>query len=258
MTVTTCAGMGAMPQATMAGGPTPINDLSAQLQPLVVQLQSLTQQLQQLAASLSASAPAAGAATLGGGASGSSGCSMSGCASAGGALQGSATVEQGANGGTRAPAATASKQPAASDAATGAAADLSVPRKNPRSAEEAIAWARKQATSPSQSWDHLCLSFVAHAYGWSGSGVHYAIDHYKTAPKEMRHDGDRNPPPGALMYWDTGQRAGHVALYLGNGMIASNDIRQAGKISIVPVEEISKKWGAKYVGWQPPYFPEAG
>ncbi|MBC7644320.1 MAG: C40 family peptidase [Thermoleophilia bacterium] len=131
-------------------------------------------------------------------------------------------------------------------------------RKNPRSVDEAIAWARNQVNNPSKSWDNLCLSFVAHAYGWSGSGVNYAIDHYKNAPATARHDGDTTPPPGALVYWDTGKRAGHVALYLGNGMIASNDVNRQGKIDIVPMSDISKKWGAKYLGWQAPNFPAGG
>ena len=60
------------------------------------------------------------------------------------------------------------------------------------------------------------------------------------------------------MFWYTGEgRAGHVAVYLGDGKIASNDIRRNGKIDIVPMSEISQKWGAKYLGWTPPYFENA-
>ncbi|KOG44797.1 hypothetical protein ADK75_34270 [Streptomyces virginiae] len=77
-------------------------------------------------------------------------------------------------------------------------------------------------------------------------------------PAEMQNDKDRNPPPGALLYWDTGQRAGHVALYLGNGKIASNDIVSQGRIDIVDATVVESKWGATYIGWAPPYFPLAG
>ncbi|MER8039409.1 peptidase M23 [Streptomyces hydrogenans] len=128
--------------------------------------------------------------------------------------------------------------------------------RNPRSTEEAIKWAQRQAVSGRSAWYRMCLAFVAQANGWNASGVYYAIDHYREMPPSMKHDGDRKPPPGALMYWDTGQRAGHVALYLGDGKIASNDIWRPGYIDVVPATEIESKWGAKYLGWAPPYFPK--
>ncbi|MFH0246363.1 peptidase M23 [Streptomyces sp. HK10] len=129
---------------------------------------------------------------------------------------------------------------------------------NPRSVEEAIAWARAHAGPNSTGgWYRLCLAFVAQVYGWNVSGVYYAIDHYKVVPADMRHDGDRHPPPGALMYWDTGRRAGHIAVYLGNGLVASNDIERKGHIDIVKADAFETKWRAKYVGWTPPYFPKA-
>ncbi|MEU5425778.1 peptidase M23 [Streptomyces olivoreticuli] len=130
---------------------------------------------------------------------------------------------------------------------------------NPRSVPEAIAWAKSHAgANSSNSWYARCLAFTAIVYGWSFSGVDYAIDHYTVVPKDMRHDGDRHPPPGALMYWDTGHRAGHIAVYLGDGKIASNDILRSGYIDVVDADLIETKWGAKYVGWTPPSFPRGG
>ncbi|MFF3934130.1 NlpC/P60 family protein [Streptomyces hirsutus] len=130
--------------------------------------------------------------------------------------------------------------------------------KNPRSTAAAIAWARQEAAGGGRNWYRACLAFVARTYGWSYSGVQYAIDHYRQMPASMRHDRDRTPPPGALMYWDTGQRAGHVALYLGGGKIASNDIRRKGYIDVVDASDIETVWGATYLGWAPPYFPKGG
>ncbi|WP_432156096.1 peptidase M23 [Streptomyces sp. bgisy153] len=130
---------------------------------------------------------------------------------------------------------------------------------NPRSVAEAIQWAKNHAGANSTSdWYRRCLAFTANVYGWSFSGVNYAIDHYKVVPASMRHDGDRHPPPGALMYWDTGHRAGHIAVYLGDGKIASNDILRPGYIDVVDAGLIESKWGSKYIGWTPPYFPKAG
>ncbi|MFJ6669459.1 peptidase M23 [Streptomyces sp. NPDC091383] len=130
--------------------------------------------------------------------------------------------------------------------------------KNPRSTADAVKWARREADSGSTEWYRKCLAFVAISYGWSFSGTNYAIDHYWEMPSTMRHNRDRNPPVGALMYWSTDSRAGHVAIYVGNGEIASNDIRSPGRISIVPATDIESKWGATYQGWAPPYFPKGG
>ncbi|MFF4205584.1 peptidase M23 [Streptomyces sp. NPDC001668] len=130
---------------------------------------------------------------------------------------------------------------------------------NPRTVKEAIRWARLHSGALSTpAWYRRCLAFVANVYGWSFSGVDYAIDHYKVVPANMRHPGDRHPPPGALLYWDTGHRAGHIAVYLGNGEIASNDIVRPGYIDVVKADEIENRWGANYVGWTPPVFPRAG
>ncbi|MFJ3673669.1 NlpC/P60 family protein [Streptomyces sp. NPDC090106] len=138
------------------------------------------------------------------------------------------------------------------------AADWPAEVANPRSTADAIAWAKHEAEFGAGTWYRACLAFVARTYGWTYSGVGYAIDHYKEMPASMKHDKDRNPPPGALMYWDTGQRAGHVAIYLGDGQIASNDIVNPGYIDVVPATDIETKWGATYLGWAPPYFPKGG
>lgn len=131
-----------------------------------------------------------------------------------------------------------------------------LPRSNPRSAAQALTWAASQDGGPA-AWYQLCLRFVANAYGWRSSGVAYAIDHFYLAPAGMRHPGNRNPPPGALLFWDTGHRAGHVAIALGSGLIASNDIESPGRISVVPATAPELRWGARYLGWTAPYFPHA-
>ena len=129
---------------------------------------------------------------------------------------------------------------------------------NPRSTAAAIAWAENEAANGTGDWYRACLAFVAQSYGWNFSGFKYAKEAYDHMPANMKHDHDRNPPPGALMFWDTGKRAGHVALYIGDGNIASNDIVRPGYIDIVPATDIETKWGATYLGWSPPYFPKGG
>lgn len=133
-----------------------------------------------------------------------------------------------------------------------------LPRLNPHSVQEAVAWEQQQQQSGTTGWQNRCLASVGLAYGWSATGVEYAIDADLTLPAHYRHDGDRNPPVGSLLFWKTSGRAGHVAVYVGSGMIASTDMPIVGKIGIVPAEWIEQKWGGIYVGWSPPYFPHAG
>lgn len=147
---------------------------------------------------------------------------------------------------------------AAGDPFYDGAADWPAVVRNPRSTRDAIAWARREALTGGPTWYRWCLRFAAAAYGRSSAGSPLAIGHYRSMPPQMRHPGDRNPPPGALMYWDTGGAAGHVALYLGDGQIASNDILRPGYIDVVDATAIESRWGATYLGWTPPYFPHGG
>ncbi|MER0477024.1 peptidase M23 [Streptomyces sp. Edi2] len=129
---------------------------------------------------------------------------------------------------------------------------------NPRSVAAAIAWAKAHAgRNSTKNWEQRCLAYTAIVYGWHASGVNYARDHYTTVPKSMRHDKDRKPPPGALMYWDTHHPAGHIAVYLGHNKVASNDILRPGYIDIVDADQFETKWNATYMGWTPPVFPKA-
>lgn len=124
-----------------------------------------------------------------------------------------------------------------------------------RSVADAIAFAHAQESSGNNIWYRRCLAFVTQATGgWVG--VPYAIDAFYVGPADRRHAASspegRQPSPGAALFYETGSRAGHVALYLGGGMIASNDILVNGQISIVPANLIETKWGSTYVGWAMP------
>jgi len=132
-----------------------------------------------------------------------------------------------------------------------------MPKQPPRTVKQALAWAEGQTTNPSQNWYYACLAFVARSYGLT-SNVDWAIHEWDGIRTQYRHPGDKSIPAGALVFWDLGAgHPGHIALSAGNGMVYSNDIRRKGKIDLVPADEITKKWGAKYVGWTPPYFPKA-
>ncbi|WP_051098252.1 lytic transglycosylase domain-containing protein [Sporichthya polymorpha] len=131
---------------------------------------------------------------------------------------------------------------------------LYTPLPNPRTPAGAVTWARSMVGD--DGWLSLCLNFMARAYGWNHSGTRYAIDHWLFTPESMRHHRQRNAPVGALMFWDTGLRPGHVAISLGNGYVATNDVITPGRISIVQASTIDARWNARYLGWTPPYFPD--
>jgi hypothetical protein len=277
------AGGGSLPTTT-AAPPTSLADAITQLQAAVEQLSQL---VTQLAPATAVQGAQAGADQITGGGPGGSvtqapsgGCGMAGCGGMDGsvgAVAGADAVGQGADAGIQAQGAHAAKakpkhakpqhanghaQPATAPTDTSApVADIATPKKNPRTAAEAIAWAKQAAASGDSKWYNLCLSFVAHAYGWPASGTATALKQWNELPGSMQHQGDRNPPPGALLFWkhkgSSASDAGHVAIYLGDGKIASNDIVSKGKISIVPVGDIEKKWGQQYLGWSPPYFKNA-
>ncbi|MCM2388777.1 hypothetical protein [Streptomyces albipurpureus] len=134
--------------------------------------------------------------------------------------------------------------------------------KNPRSAAHAAAVARK--TAGKRGWYRMCDNFVAQAYGYGFSGSETANVHWnRLVDAGLAHPGDANPPAGSLLFYDTGEYAGHVALYLGSGKVASNDIldtyRGEGKIAIVDRKELTDgKWRLRYRGWTQPGFPSAG
>jgi hypothetical protein len=281
------SGGGSLP--TTAAPPTSLADAITQLQAAV---QQLSQLVAQLAPATAVQGAQAGADQVtGGGAAPTGGCGMAGCGGMDGsvgAVAGADAVGEGADAGIKAHGAHATKQKAhhkahhkaaaghakpATHAPTsgsptfsgadpvGSEADISVPKKNPNSVAEAIAWAKREAASGSSKWHDLCLSFVAHAYGWPASGTATALKQWNELPSSMQHKGDTSPPPGALLYWkhpgSSSGDAGHVAIYLGNGKIASNDIVRDGHISIVDVGDIQRKWGQQYLGWAPPYFKNA-
>ena len=133
-----------------------------------------------------------------------------------------------------------------------------LPRANPRSVQQAITWEQQQQQSGTTGWYRRCLASVAVAYGWSFSGVEFAIDAYSTLPLQYRHDLDRNPPIGSLLFWRTSSGPGHVAIYAGSGTIATTDLPFKDRIGLNPAESPERNWGATYVGWSAPYFPNAG
>lgn len=107
--------------------------------------------------------------------------------------------------------------------------------------------------------DGMCLGqcdgLAAEIWGYSNSGFASANTHWQHAVDNgYANPGDMNPPIGALLYWDTGHEYGHVATYVGNGMVVSNLTTSAGvsNVYLMPAAQWSQ-WHP-YRGWSDPVF----
>lgn len=105
----------------------------------------------------------------------------------------------------------------------------------------------------------LCARLAANIWGRPRAGYVSAAEQWRQMVAGGNvHTADRRPPVGALLFWDTGGPYGHVAVYVGNGRIVSNDIGDhvpgEGGVYLVAFEVIESKWGATYLGWSPPIY----
>lgn len=118
-----------------------------------------------------------------------------------------------------------------------------------RNAQQAIAWAKSGGGG--QSYPGLCDHFVALAYGQAHSGYDTALQHWDASPN--KHTNGR-PDVGALVYFNTGKPAGHVAIVsgydkAGNPLIVTTHTN-GGK----PTEMRLDQSGLDYLGWAAPDF----
>jgi hypothetical protein len=121
-----------------------------------------------------------------------------------------------------------------------------------RSARSAVAWALSQVGT---GWDYhnQCLRFVDDAYDVSHSRMGTAVSqYYRALDAGYAHPGNRNPPVGAQVFWQTSNPARHIAIYAGGGMVISTDAAN-GAIGFVPMSTLDR-WGP-YLGWATPYYP---
>jgi cell wall-associated NlpC family hydrolase len=107
--------------------------------------------------------------------------------------------------------------------------------------------------APGEPVSNRCERYMNLAYGL-GAGYPTARAHWEAAgPKTV---GMSTPPRGALVFWDTSNSAGHVALSLGGGRVVSTDFDgtnfSSGRISEGPIEAIDG-WGQR-LGWRAPNF----
>lgn len=125
-----------------------------------------------------------------------------------------------------------------------------------RSASEAAEWAIS-STKGDAKFPGLCDRYVANVYGQDHSGYKNAITHWNSTPESMRHPGDRRPPVGALVFWDSSVGGGHghtavVTGYNDKGVpLVSTTHLNGGRPTIVSLDTVMPN---AYLGWASPYF----
>ena len=117
-----------------------------------------------------------------------------------------------------------------------------------RTGSAAIAWGRRQITYPSKSYYRLCLQFVRLCFNVVARDSSAATSWSKNKYRHFTTNA-ASIPAGVPVYWNTSGVYDHVALSTGNGKCLSNDILRSGKIDEVSIDYITRRWGAKLLGW---------
>ncbi|WP_133799463.1 CHAP domain-containing protein [Kribbella caucasensis] len=124
-------------------------------------------------------------------------------------------------------------------------------------ADEAVARALRLVGG--HGYYQLCARLAANIWGRPRAGYFSAAEQWRqmVAAGNARA-GDRKPPVGALVFWETGGPYGHVAVYVGDGRVVSNDIGDRvpgeGGVYLVAFGLIESQWSATYLGWAPPIY----
>lgn len=116
-----------------------------------------------------------------------------------------------------------------------------------RNRAEAVARARTLTRWPvamclNWVWTVLCVPAT-------GKGRRYGMPDADVAwQRATQRYSDKTPPAGVPVYWEIGAH-GHIALSVGGGRVRTTDWPVKGQIGECGIDELSKRWGAKYRGW---------
>lgn len=107
-------------------------------------------------------------------------------------------------------------------------------------------WARKGRSG----YRNGCLRLADDAYGIRHGRTSTALRQWYRANRAGYGHRNRLAPIGAQLFWRTSNPAGHVATYIGRGMVVTNV--GSGRVRIMPWRTIDR-WGP-YLGWAEPYY----
>lgn len=115
-----------------------------------------------------------------------------------------------------------------------------------RTGSAALSWARGVT-----SWrpSGMCLVFSRSAFGVDARYGSARLG-WLNAKKKHRVSSGAEVPAGVPVWWLGGSRGfGHVAVSLGGGLCRSTDWPRKYMVNTARIDDISRRWGLKLVGW---------
>ena len=118
----------------------------------------------------------------------------------------------------------------------------------PRTASQALAYAKAQKQKPTRDWHALCLMFTRKCFGVA---VKYpnAKQGWLGAKKKHPTTVMDKIPAGVPIWWETSTKNWHVAISAGNGMCYSTDVGGRGKVGYISIYALTRSWRIKFLGW---------
>lgn len=123
-------------------------------------------------------------------------------------------------------------------------------------ADQAKKWAKNDPNCGFHGGKCLnqCLGIVSDLWTSQGKSTVTGYDAWEAYNRYKNHgwvNKTKEIPVGAIMWSAKAGNPGngHAYTYVGNGLIASNDIKTPGKYSIASADDIEKKWGHTFLGW---------
>ncbi|MEZ5158827.1 MAG: hypothetical protein R2687_08360 [Candidatus Nanopelagicales bacterium] len=108
----------------------------------------------------------------------------------------------------------------------------------------------KWARAGRSGYRNGCLRLADDAYAPRGGRTGTALRQWYRAKRNGFGHRNRYAPIGAQLFWRTSNPAGHVATYVGRGLVVTNV--GSGRVKIMSWRALDR-WGP-YLGWAEPYY----
>ena len=115
-------------------------------------------------------------------------------------------------------------------------------------AEQAVAFAKKQSTSGTSKWHNLCQSMVRQSFRLPAVAPS-AKSAWENAKKKHKTTSTKNIPRGVPVFYKTSTKNWHVVLSAGDGMCYSTDVGGRGKVGYLSIKTLENAWGITLLGW---------
>lgn len=120
-----------------------------------------------------------------------------------------------------------------------------------RRGEAAEKWARDHSErnpSTGGSWRGLCLSFVRQSFGVEARIPTAGQSWDASRHKHVVRSGAQIPAH-VPVHFEMPTVADHVALSIGGGLCLSSDAVRTGKVDVISIDRLARKWGVSRIGW---------